>query len=160
MKLTLREKAFADESFLLSVYASTRAAEMALVPWDETQKMMFLQAQFQAQQQHYQARYPNASLNVIKMGDEKVGRLYTAELDDEIRIIDVTVLPEYQKRGIGTKLIEDVLKTGAEKQKPVQIYIEDFNLSAKFFSRLGFTPVSEQGVHVLWRWANFVDNLK
>lgn len=130
---------------------------MSVVPWNEQQKSLFLQAQFQAQRQHYRARYPNAVFNLIKLKAEPVGRLYVAELADEIRIIDIAVLPAHQKRGIGTKLIKDVLETGAKKLLPVQIYVENFNASSKFFAELGFEPIAEQGVHVLWRWANFAD---
>ena len=154
MLLTLSAITPADASFLLSVYAATRADELALTDWSDEQKQMFLRMQFEAQQQHYQARYPNASLSVIKSDDQPVGRLYTAELADEIRIIDITILPERRNQGIGTKLVEDVLLAGAGKQKPVQIYVESYNRSARLFSRLGFNPVSEQGVHVLWRREN------
>lgn len=151
MLLTLSAITSADESFLQLIYATTRADEMRLTPWTEEQKNLFLQMQFQAQQQYYLSRYPNASLNVVKLKDEPIGRLYVAELADEIRIIDITILPEHRNRGIATRLVKDVLHAGDEKQKPVQIYVENFNPSARFFSRLDFKPVAEQGVHVLWR---------
>lgn len=155
MQLRLQAASIADEPFLFSVYASTRAEEIAAVPWNDEQKNLFLQSQFRAQQQYYLERYPQASLSVIKLKNESIGRLYIAELADEIRIVDITVLPEFQKRGIGTKLVGDILKTGAETQKPVQIYIENFNPSAKFFAKFGFAPISEHGIHVLWCWKDF-----
>jgi ribosomal protein S18 acetylase RimI-like enzyme len=151
MLLTLSAITPADAPFLLSVYAATRVDELALTNWSDERKTMFLQAQFEAQQQHYQLRYPHASLSIIKSGDQSVGRFYTAELADEIRIIDITILPEHRNQGIGTKLVKNVLQAGSEKEKPVQIYVENFNRSAQLFLRLGFEPVSEQGVHVLWR---------
>ena len=154
MLLTLSAITPADAPFLLSVYAATRAEELALTDWSDQQKQMFLRMQFEAQHHHYQARYPNAAFNVIKSDERFVGRLYTAELADEIRIIDITILPERRNQGIGTKLVEDVLLAGATKQKPVQIYIENYNRSAQLFSRLGFKPFSQQGVHVLWRHEN------
>lgn len=110
--------------------------------------------QFDAQQQHYQSYYPNASLSIINWNERRIGRLYAAELADEIRIIDITILPKYRNQGIGTKLVTDILQSGAELAKPVQIYIESFNRSAQLFSRLGFEPVSELDVHVLWRREN------
>ena len=154
MLLTLSAITPADAPFLLSVYAATRAEELALTNWSDNQKKMFLQMQFDAQQQHYQSRYPNASLSIVKHNSQPVGRLYVAELADEIRIIDITILPEYRNQGIGTKLVKDILQTGADQRKPVQIYVENYNRSAKLFSGLGFEPVSEQGVHVLWRREN------
>lgn len=37
-----------DETFLIELYASTRAGEMAIVPWDTEQKQAFLQIQSEA----------------------------------------------------------------------------------------------------------------
>ena len=49
-----------DLEFLFRVYASTRAAEMAVVPWDEAQKEAFLRMQFAAQDSYYHANFPSA----------------------------------------------------------------------------------------------------
>lgn len=152
MLLTLSAITPADESFLLTVYACTRADEMALVPWDDAQKDSFIQNQFQAQYQYYQSRYPNARYDLILMDEERVGRLYVAQLDDEIRILDITVLPAYRRRGIGTKLIRGILKQALKENKSVQIYLETFNQAAKLFTELNFEPVEEDGIYRLWRW--------
>ena len=158
MDLSLAEKTPSDEEFLFSVYASTRAEEMALVAhWSEEQKKQFLRSQFDAQHQYYLSRYPEAFFGVIRFENRPVGRLYTAELAEEVRIIDLTILPEFRRRGVGGKILSDILLNGSRTQKPVQIYIESFNPSGEFFARRGFKPVSEQGIHVLWRWAEFED---
>jgi hypothetical protein len=47
---TLRPVQEEDEALLLEIYASTRADEMALVPWNGAQKQAFLHMQFSAQQ--------------------------------------------------------------------------------------------------------------
>ena len=47
-KITLRPVEEADQDFLLSVYASSRADEMARVPWSPEQKQAFVRTQFTA----------------------------------------------------------------------------------------------------------------
>ena len=47
--ITLRLARPEDRDFLFSVYASTRADEMAMVPWGDAQKAGFLAQQFGAQ---------------------------------------------------------------------------------------------------------------
>ena len=143
-----------DEPFLLSVYASTRTEEMALVPWSDEQKRAFLEMQLQAQHNYYLSRYPNASYSIINLEDQPIGRLYVDRQDDQdkIKILDITVLPEYRNRGVGTKLIAEILQAGEQAEKLVEIYIESYNPSAVLFSRLGFQPVGEEGFHVLWQW--------
>lgn len=141
-----------SEPFLLEVYASARADEMAQIPWSDEQKTAFLHSQLQAQHEYYRSRYPNGSFNIIKSGNASIGRLYLAELDDEIRIIDITILPEYRHQNTGAEMIVKILQKCETLGKPAQIYIESYNPSAKLFARLGFEPTAVEGIYLLWRW--------
>jgi len=141
-----------DEPFLLTVYASTRAEELAVVPWSNDQKRAFLQMQLRAQHRHYLSLYPNASYDIINLEQQPIGRLYVERQPDKIKILDITVLPEYRNRGAGAKLIADILLEGERAKKPVQIYIESINPSANFFARLGFQMIGEEGINRLWQW--------
>ncbi len=124
---------------------------MAVVPWSVEQKLSFLQMQFDAQNLYYRERYSNASFNIIKLNDEPVGRFYLAELADEIRIIDLAVLPQHFNREFYKKLIEKVLQKGEIDGKPAQIYLESFNPLAEIFACLGFQKAGEHGIYFLWR---------
>lgn len=139
-----------DKSFLFEIYASSRTEELQFVPWTDEQKHAFLQSQFQAQHDYYFSNYPNGSFNLIKINGAAAGRLYMAESGGEIRIIDMTLLPEFRNQGIGTRLISDVLEDGAVRQKSVTICLETYNRSQNLFSRLGFICVSNDGVYCLW----------
>ena len=142
--------AHSDYPLLFEIYVSSRAEEMKLAPWTEEQKHAFLESQFEAQSNHYYSTYPNGSFDLIKLEDQTAGRLYKVELDDEIRIIDITLLPQFRNRGIGTHLLSEILETGKTKQKPVSIYIETYNPSQTLLTRLGFIPVADDGVYCLW----------
>lgn len=139
-----------DNSLLFEIYVSARAEELKFAPWSEEVKHAFLESQFQAQTQYYFSNYPAGFFDLIEFENRKVGRLYKASLDDEIRIIDITLLPEFRNRGIGTLLLSDILQTGHEQKKAVRIYLETYNPSQKLFSRLGFQTIANDGVYVLW----------
>lgn len=141
-----------DVPFLLTIYASTRSKEMAVVSWSDEQKLVFLEMQFQAQHNYYLSRYPNASYSIINLEGQPIGRLYVEQQEDKIKILDITILPEYRNRGVGTKLIAEILQAGGQAEKLVQIYIEIYNPSANLFSRFGFQPIAEEGVNLLWQW--------
>lgn len=140
-----------DEPFLVELYSSTRAEEMNLVPWNGEQKQAFLQMQFEAQSRYYRERYPNASFNLIKFDDRSVGRLYLAELADEIRIIDLTFLPAHFNLQVFEALIKEILQKGAQVGKPVRIYLENYSPQTEIFVRLGFQKIDEQGIYFLWQ---------
>jgi len=150
--ITLRPVTPADEAFLLEVYASTRSDEMALVPWSAEQKQASVSAQFKAQQEHYQKTYPAARHQVILSAERKVGRLYVAHLETEIRIVDITLLPADRHRGIGSGLLESLKEEAERLVLPLRIYVETFNPSRELFLRLGFTSGEQQGIHVLMEW--------
>src|SRR5690349_756765 len=141
--ITLRPVGPDDHEFLLAVYASTRADELALTPWTEEQRQAFVSWQFTAQQEHYAKHYPAANHDVIMFDGRPVGRLYVGRLDDEIRIVDITILPAERNAGIGSYLIKQLLDEATRIGKITQIYVEDFNPSRRLFERLGFSPAQQ-----------------
>lgn len=152
MAITLRDAGPDDEPFLFEVYACTRAAELAQVPWPDEQRDAFLRMQFDAQHTHYHELYPDADYRVILRDDERVGRLYVLREKDLMRIMDITVLPEYRNSGIGTELVRAVLDEAADSGRNVQIYVETFNPSLGLFKRMGFSILQEEGINYLLEW--------
>jgi GNAT superfamily N-acetyltransferase len=141
-----------DELFLLKVYGSTREEELARVPWTEAQREAFLKMQLAAQHQHYKQLYPEGDYLIILARDRAVGRLYFARLAEQIRIMDITILPEERGRGLGTSIIRDLMTEAAAAKKPLRIYVESFNPSLRLFERLGFSMIEENGIHLLMQW--------
>ena len=150
--ITLRPVGPDDYNFLLEVYASTRAAELAIVPWTTEQRQAFVQLQFKAQQAHYTKYYPEANHDIILYDGRPVGRLYVARLDQEIRIMDITLLPAERNFGIGSYLIKQLLEEAKQTGKVTRIHVENFNPSLHLFERLGFTQGEQHGIHVLMEW--------
>lgn len=150
--VTFRPVTAHDERLLVRVYASTRLEELALTNWDEAQRDAFLRMQFAAQQAHYRQTYPDAEHLIILLDTESVGRLYVAEIEAEIRIVDVTILPEHRNAGIGTAIIKQLMEEAATIGKPLRIYVESFNPSLLLFERLGFVKVDESGYSFLLAW--------
>jgi ribosomal protein S18 acetylase RimI-like enzyme len=152
MPIILRDTLPEDELFLFEVYASTRAQEMALVSWDDEQRKAFLKMQFDAQHSHYRERFPEASYSLILRDDLRLGRLYVLREKCEIRILDITLLPQYRNCGIGTSLLRELLIEAAQSEKRVLIYIETFSPSLNLFERLGFKSITEEGFNLLMEW--------
>lgn len=148
----LRPARSTDRPFLLRVYASTRAEELALVDWSPEQKQAFVAMQFEAQDRHYRAHYPAARFDVIERNGEPIGRLYVARGEDEIRLIDISLLPEHRNGGIGGTLLRALLEEAAAAGKRVRIHVEQFNPALRLYARLGFEELEERGVYKLMEW--------
>jgi ribosomal protein S18 acetylase RimI-like enzyme len=141
-----------DTEFLYTVYASTRTAELAAVDWSESDKAAFLRAQFNAQHQAYQGSYQGADFLVILLGDRPIGRLYLARGEREIRIVDIALLPEHRRAGIGGAILADILAEGARGDKRVSVHVEMFNPALSLYQRLGFRQREVRGVYYFMEW--------
>ena len=150
--ITLRAVGPDDNDFLLELYGSTRAEELALTPWTDEQRHAFILHQFTAQQAHYSHNYPGANHDIVLSDGRQVGRLYVARLEREIRIIDLTLLPNERNAGIGSYLIRQLLVEAGRTKQSVRIWVEDFNPSLRLFERLGFSRSEQQGIHLLMTW--------
>lgn len=154
--LVFRPIADADLPFLLRVYASTRAEELAGTPMSAQQKAAFLAAQFQLQHAHYQKYYPEADWLVIEHGREDIGRLYIERWPSQHRIIDIAFLPEHRGQGFGEALLRDLMDEAARAGKDVSIHVEKYNPAMRLYRRLGFTIEEDKGVYDLMRWTQMV----
>jgi GNAT superfamily N-acetyltransferase len=152
ISVTLRPVGPGDEAFLLQIYASVRADELAQVPWSEAQREAFVRMQFEAQQLHYQTHNPTATHDIILLDQHRIGRLYVARREREIRILDITILPEHRNSGWGTPLIKSLMEEAATAGKPLNIYVESYNPSLRLFERLGFVKSEGDGVNLLMEW--------
>jgi len=150
--ITLRTVSAADEPFLRDVYSSTRAEELAQVPWDDQQKAAFLRMQFDAQDRYYHEIYAQAAYDVILIEGEPAGRLYVNRGPDEIIIIDIAMLPAYRNRRVGTHLIGALQAEAALARKPLRIYVERFNPAMRLYDRLGFQQIGDRGVYLYLEW--------
>ena len=138
-----------DAEFLCAVYASTRAEELAVVPWTEDEKDAFLRMQFEAQDRYWREQRPDAELSVILVRGQPAGRLYVDRLADEIRIVDIALLAQHRGMGVGTRLIGRILEEGATTGRPVTIHVERGNRARALYERLGFRQISTTGVYDL-----------
>jgi ribosomal protein S18 acetylase RimI-like enzyme len=141
-----------DRELLFRLYASTREEELAVTPWSEEQKSAFLRQQFEAQHLFYTGQFPDAELSVVLLDGEPAGRLYVDRREEEIRLIDIALLPEHRGRGIGSEMLRNLLEEGRERSLPVRIHVERFNPALRLYERLGFEHVEDQGPYYLMEW--------
>ena len=147
----LRPATDGDAEFLLRLYASTREDELAAVDWPQEHQEAFVRQQFEAQAAWYREQYasPATTFDVIEVGDEPVGRLYVARWEREVRIVDISVLPAWRGRGVGSRLLSALLAEGDAAGKPVSIHVERFNPALRLYVRLGFALKEDKGVYLL-----------
>jgi len=154
-EVTLRPVTPEDDPFLFKVYRSTRAEEMALTGWLDIEQRAFLKMQFQLQRDSYKVQFPEAEHVIILSGGQPAGRMMVDRTrDDELRGVDIAVLPEFRNSGIGSFLINGLLAEAAAAGVPFRIQVERVNHKAlRLYERLGFALQGETDTHISMEWA-------
>jgi GNAT superfamily N-acetyltransferase len=150
--VSYRPSAEADLPFLATVYASTRAEEVASTGWPLEMQQQFLTHQFDAQHRHYQRHYPDAEWLVIERRGEPIGRLYIEEWPSQIRLIDISLLPHGRGEGVGSAILADLMEAAKAAGKALSIHVEQNNPAMRLYLRLGFVQVEEHGIYHLMEW--------
>ena len=155
-EVVLRPAVAEDYEELVGVYASSRAAELAQVTWwGDEQKLAFCRMQYDAQKKEYDARFPDAQYDLILLDGRTAGRFWVGRGEEEMRLLDIIVLPWAQGQGVGTvlvrKLIEEARASGKRLRHMVFVMNED---ARRLYERLGFVVFEEVGgshLHMEWR---------
>lgn len=150
---TLRPTEPGDAGFLRRLYASTRLEELALLPPPQWQA--FLELQWRARQREYQAAYPGAEDRIVMVEGAPAGRLLMARTDGALVVVDIALLPEFRRRGIGSRLLRRLLDEAAGSGLVVRLHVALSNPALRLYERLGFLRVAESGPYaVLERGTN------
>lgn len=152
MGFTLRPETDADIPFLMRLYASTREAELAPLPWSIEQKEAFLASQFQAQRFHYRTHFADCAFDVIEQRGVPVGRLYLQARARYLHVIDIALLPDWRGKGIGTAILAALTATARSSGKGIDMFVEKFNPALRLYRRLGFTDIADHGVYLEIEW--------
>ena len=142
----------ADLPFVAALYASTRAEEVAATGWPLEQQRAFLEQQHHAQHSHYRIHYADMLWLIAEQAGAAIGRLYLDRWPDQLRIVDISLLPGWRGRGIGAAMLRDVIDMAAASAMRVSIHVEKNNPARHLYDRLGFRFVADKGVYDLLEW--------
>ncbi|MFL6256374.1 MAG: GNAT family N-acetyltransferase [Pyrinomonadaceae bacterium] len=154
LRVVLRPATEADYEELVRIYASTRAAELAQVTWwDDEQKLAFCRAQYDAQKEEYDARFPEAEYDVIELEGRTIGRIWVGRAEEEIRLLDIALLPEAQRHGLGAAIIGALIEEARASGKRLRHMVFMLNTDARrFYERLGFHVFEDLGGYLHMEW--------
>ena len=151
-KIEFRAIHASDEGFLLGLYASSREWEFQHTLWEEAKKQAFLNSQYQLQDRHYKQVYLGAIYEIIQLDGVDIGRLSVQRRADEIRIMDLILLPAYQGRGIGQSILQNLVHEAQGGKVPVTLHVEQGNPAMQLYLRLGFRQTGVSGQHIAMAW--------
>jgi ribosomal protein S18 acetylase RimI-like enzyme len=106
-----------------------------------------LNMQFQSQQQHYHSYWPNAEHKLLIYNKVMVGQVIIEKSKDHFYIVDIKILPSFQKQGIGTQYLLALIKEAKKKNKSVKLSVDKNNRALTLYKRIGFKIITDEQTH-------------
>ena len=142
MQITFRQIKIKDFEFLWQLHnAALKKYIAATWGWDEDW-----------QRRDFEEKFNPGEGEIVVVDGEDAGFLRVGEKETETFLISIRLLPKFQNRGIGTKLIKDLLAESKAKNKPVHLHVLKVNPARRLYEKLGFKIVEEMETHFLMRF--------
>jgi ribosomal protein S18 acetylase RimI-like enzyme len=85
---------------------------------------------------------------VIRRGTTAVGRLIVERTRSEIHIVDIALLTQFRKQGIGSILMRRMLGEAERTGKSVGLFVEKFNPALRWYERQGFEVINTGPIYL------------
>lgn len=126
---------------------------MAAWGWDERQQDIFLRMQFKAQRMSYGLEDEETDAQIILLEGKPIGQMIVARTNEEICLVDISLLTEYRSQGIGATLIKALFDEATRAGKIVSLHVLKSNRAMRLYERLGFQTTGESGMHFEMKWS-------
>ncbi len=134
-----------DREFLFAVFRAALVPKDPLAALPESKSEALLRARFDAREQQFRSAYVLADFDVLTVDGEPAGNLYVDRGDDEFVVIDISLLPQFRDRGIGTAVIGGLVEEAGRLVLPVRARVQHDSRTSGFWRRLGFEQVGDDG---------------
>ena len=75
-----------------------------------------------------------------------IGRVYVDYSTVEFRVIDISILPEFQNQGIGKRILQDVIHRGNRQGVPVRMRVNKNNPALNLYQQMGFKIIADEKI--------------
>jgi ribosomal protein S18 acetylase RimI-like enzyme len=148
---SLRPTREADADFCRVLFTLVRTDELRAHDWDAAVREQFMAPQYAAHQAHLAAD-AGAIDRIVQAGARPIGRLVVFRRVDELHVADISLLPDWRRHGIGTRLLTDLQAEARAAGAALRLFCQRTNPAAHLYRRLGFVEDGGNGTHLRLAW--------
>jgi len=93
----------------------------------------------------FKASFEPSLRQIIELGDQPIGMLHVDVAGSPVRLLNIQLLPAFQRQGHGTALIGALLRQA--KERPVWVQVLKANPAKALYQRLGFRVIGHTETH-------------
>ena len=137
MTITTRKATREDRDFLWRLKVATmREYVEKIYGWDDAVQKKFFENSFHPE-----------SIRIIQLKNQDVGMVELRHREDDYFLARIEVLPEFQRRGIGSTIIRRITAGASSSGKTLRLQVFKINPARILYARLGFIITGETETH-------------
>jgi ribosomal protein S18 acetylase RimI-like enzyme len=142
-----------DEAFLFELFCSVRAAALGPANLPGVDREPLMRMQYAGQRRTYASQFPGAEHSILLLEWQPVGACYVSRTEEEIRLVDVALMPAYRGGGRGTAVLRALQEEAQASGRPLRLSVDVSNAGARrLYERLGFEEVDRSPTHLEMAW--------
>ena len=110
--------------------------------WDET-----------LQDRLFEEKWIPHQFEIVLCDVNPCGFLSIEDCPDHISVSEIVITPQFQGRGIGSRLLNEEIQRGRETQSPLRLQVLKANRAIELYRRLGFKECGTTETHICMVWA-------
>ncbi len=147
--LELRAISEQDQAFLQILYATTRD-DLRQLPGSAA----LINMQYDLQTRGFRQQFPDAMHAILERQGVAVGRIIVNFAATEIRLVDISFLPQARRQGFGRAVLQALQHSAKVRNLPLALRVSRGNPHAKrLYLALGFQVCADDSVaeQMIWR---------
>jgi ribosomal protein S18 acetylase RimI-like enzyme len=104
------------------------------------------------QDRFFNKKWNPENFEMIMVDGSLCGYLSVFEYPDHFFLSEIVLLPSFQGRGIGTKLLIDQMQKAKRDSLPLRLQVLKANRAIELYTRLGFVECGRTDTHVQMLW--------
>lgn len=141
-----------DQGFLDDLYASRRT-DLQQLPMATVMLAQMIKMQQHVQMSGIQQHFPEAQHFVVEEAGRPVGRVIIDTGVTDLRLVDIAILPQAQRKGIARSILRAMQEQARESNLNVSLAVEITNQAARtLYLQMGFFVQSSDGLFEQMHW--------
>lgn len=143
MALLMRSGSKQDEDWLFELFRATMQNYIDKAwGWDEL-----------LQREGFVTTLPAKQFQILECDGEAIASYHLSEKPEHFLIDIILVVPSQQRRGYGSRLLEQIKETSRAARKPIELSVLRTNPAVGFHERLGFQRIQQDEHSIRMRWS-------